>query len=64
MVEIVTFRRSAYAVTTWANVARFGSRCPGHWRASTLSSSSAILSQLPCFGVWCHSSRSVSRRAS
>ena len=45
------FRLCCHAATSDAKVALSGIRRSRHWRVKTLSSISAILSQLPCFGV-------------
>src|SRR5581483_7670967 len=47
-----------------SRVAKSGGRRSRHWRLSTLSSISAMSSQLPCLGVWWIASLSASRLAS
>ena len=64
---VVAGRRCApptQAATSRSSVARSASRRSRHCRASTLSSISAMFSQLPCLGVWWISSLSASRLAS
>ena len=57
-------RAATHAATSAASVARSVMRRSRHYRPSTLSSSSATLSQLPCLGVKWTSSRSHNRLAS
>ncbi len=45
------FRFASHAATSRANTSRSGMRRSRHCRASTLSSISAMFSQLPCLGV-------------
>ena len=51
MVEMAAFRRAAQALTAAPIAVWVGSRWRRHCRASTLNSSSAMFSQLPCLGV-------------
>ena len=50
-VVAAVLRRSSQAATSAASVCRSAMRWSKHWRPSTLSSISAMLSQLPCLGV-------------
>src|SRR6266571_2560682 len=51
MVTEARLRRVVQAVTCCEAISREGKRCAKHWRSKAESSISAILSQLPCFGV-------------
>src|SRR6266566_3249332 len=57
-------RAACHAATSRSSVAWSASRRSRHCSASTLSSISAMFSQLPCLGVYCSSSLSASRLAS
>src|SRR5690242_17112159 len=52
-------RCACQAAISSASVRMFGMRRSSHWDDKTLSSTSAIFSQLPCLGVKCHSNRST-----
>ena len=58
------FRRAAHAVTSRVNVSWSAIRRCRHWRLNTLSSLSAIFSQLPGLGVYTNSKRRRTRQAS
>ena len=57
-------RAACQAVTSSIRADLSGTLRSRHRADSTLSSASAISSQLPCFGVKCHANRSTRRRAS
>jgi hypothetical protein len=59
----LVFRSSSHAAILSMRVCLPGLRRWRHCDARTASSDSAISSQLPCFGVFCHSKRSTRRLA-
>ena len=58
------FRSRSQAAISWAMSSFLSIRRSRHWPDKTLNSVSAMFSQLPCVGVSCSSSLSVSRLAS
>src|SRR5207245_6208082 len=60
----LAFLSFSQATISSMRVCLSGMRRSRHWDDRTPSSDSARSSQLPCFGVWCHSKRSTRRLAS
>src|SRR2546429_9364661 len=60
----LALRSCSQAAISSMRICLLGMRRLRHWDVRTPSSDSARLSQLPCFGVSCHSKRSTSRLAS